>query len=73
MYVHNIFLHQLHFSDNGSRVDSIRQNIQFDIQQPSKFIFLAFHKKSLKVIRPLKIYQYTFHGSTLTGAPTSEV
>jgi hypothetical protein len=57
MYVHNLFLHQLHFSGNGSRVDSIRQNVRFDIQPLSTFIFLAFHKKSLKVVRSLKTYQ----------------
>jgi hypothetical protein len=52
--------------------------MNFNIQLAAMFVFLFLTKMvSLKVVHPLKIYQYTkFHGTTLTGASiasTSEV
>jgi hypothetical protein len=49
-----------------------------NIQTAAMFVFLFLTKMALlKVVHPLKIYQYTkFHGPTLTGASfasTSEV
>jgi hypothetical protein len=73
-----------HFSEvhlskcNGSRVVSIKQTMNFDIQTAAMFVFFVFDKNDLiKFVHPLKIYHYTkFHGPTLTGASfasTSEV
>jgi hypothetical protein len=50
----------------------------FNIQLAAMFVFFVFDKMvSLKVVHPLKIYQYTkCHDPTLTGASfasTSEV
>jgi hypothetical protein len=53
--------------------------MNINIQTAAMFVFFLFLTKmvSLKVVHPLKIYQYTeFHGPTLTGASfasTSEV
>jgi hypothetical protein len=63
---------------NGSRVVSTEQTMNLHIQTTAMFVFLFLTKMVLlKVVHPLKIYQYTkFHGSTLTGASftsTSEV
>jgi hypothetical protein len=54
---------------NGSWVVSTKQNINFNIQTAAMFAFFVFDKNCLlKVVYPLKIYQYTkFHGPTLTG------
>jgi hypothetical protein len=61
---------------NGSRVASTKQNMNFNIQTAAMFVFLT-KIVLLKVVHPLKIYQYTkFHGPTLTSASfasTSEV
>jgi hypothetical protein len=63
---------------NGSWVVSTKQTMNFNIQLAFMFVFFVFDKMALlKVVNPLKIYQYTkFHGPTLTGASfasTSEV
>jgi hypothetical protein len=55
-----------------------KQTMNFNIQTAAMFVFFVFDKNGLlKVVHPLKIYQYTkFHVPTLTGAsfaPTSEV
>jgi hypothetical protein len=52
--------------------------MNFNIQLAAMFVFFVFEKMVLlKVVHPLKIYEYTtFHGPTLTGASlasTSEV
>jgi hypothetical protein len=52
--------------------------MNFNIQTAAMFVFFVFEKMVLlKVVHPLKIYQYTkFHVPTLTGANfafTSEV
>jgi hypothetical protein len=53
--------------------------IQIKLQTAAMFVFFVFDKNGvlLKVVHPLKVYQYTkFHGPTLTGASfasTSEV
>jgi hypothetical protein len=56
---------------NGSWVISRKQTMNFNIQTAGMFVFFLFLTRmvSLKVVHPLKIYQYTkFHGPTLTGA-----
>jgi hypothetical protein len=65
---------------NGTCIVSVKQNMDFNFQPHSTYVFLIFHQKKkalLKVVNPLKIHQYTkFHGPTLTGASfasTSEV
>jgi hypothetical protein len=64
---------------NGSWVVSSKQTMNFNIQTAAVFVFFLFLTKTLllKVVHPLKLYQYTkFHGPTLTGASfasTSEV
>jgi hypothetical protein len=63
---------------NGSWVVSAKQTMNFNIQTAAIFVFLFLTKMVLlKVVHPLKIYQYTkFRGPTLTGASfasTSEV
>jgi hypothetical protein len=54
---------------NGSWVVSTKQSMNFNIQTAAMFIFLFLTKMILlKVVHPLKIYQYTkFHGPTLTA------
>jgi hypothetical protein len=52
--------------------------MNFNIQTAAMLVFFVFNKNGfIKVIHPLKIYQYTkFHVPTLTGASfvsTSEV
>jgi hypothetical protein len=44
--------------------------MNFNIQTAAMFVFFVSDKNGLlKVVHPLKIYQYTkFHGPTLTGA-----
>jgi hypothetical protein len=71
---------KLHLSKcNGSWVVATKQNTNFNIQTAAIFVFFLFLTKmvSLKVVHPLKIYQYTkFHVPMLTGASfasTSEV
>jgi hypothetical protein len=71
---------KLHLTNcNGPWVVSIKQNINFNFQEAASFIFFLFFIKMvlLKVVHPLKIYQYTkFHGPTLTEssfASTSDV
>jgi hypothetical protein len=63
---------------NGSWVVSTKQTMNFNIQTAAMFVFLFLTKMVLlKVVHPLKIYQYTkYYGPTLTGesfASTSEV
>jgi hypothetical protein len=63
---------------NGSWVVSTKQNMNFNIQAAAIFVYFILTKMVLlKVVHPLKIYQYTqFHGPTLTGssfASTSDV
>jgi hypothetical protein len=63
---------------NGSRVVSIKQNTNFNIQTAAMFVFFDFDKMvELKVVHPLKVYQHTkLHGPTLNSASfasTSEV
>jgi hypothetical protein len=55
---------------NGSLVVSAEQTVNFSIQTAAMFVFFSLIKVVLlKVVHPLKIYQYTkFHGPTLTGA-----
>jgi hypothetical protein len=56
---------------NGSWVVSTKQTMNINIQTAAMFVFFLFLTKIilLKVVHPLKIYQYTkFHGPTLTGA-----
>jgi hypothetical protein len=55
---------------NGSWIVSTEQTMNFNIQTAAMFVFLLLTKMvKLKVVHPLKIYQYTkFHGHTLTGA-----
>jgi hypothetical protein len=57
-----------------------KTNYEFQHSNGPMFVFFVFDKNEmvlLKVVHPLKIYQYTkFHGPTLTGASfasTSEV
>jgi hypothetical protein len=70
---------EVHLSKcNSSRVVSTKLNLNFNIQLATMFVFFVFDKMvPLKVVHPLKIYQYAkFHGPTLTGesfASTSEV
>jgi hypothetical protein len=47
-----------------------KKTMNFNIQTAAMFVFFVLTKMVLlKVVHPLKIYQYTkFHGSTLTGA-----
>jgi hypothetical protein len=55
----------------GSWVVSTKPTMNFNIQTAAMFVFFLFLTKmvSLKVVHPVKIYQYTiFHGPTLTGA-----
>jgi hypothetical protein len=43
--------------------------MNFNIQTAAMFVFFFTKMAELKVVHPLKIYQYTkFHGPTLTGA-----
>jgi hypothetical protein len=63
---------------NGSWVVSTQQTMNFNIQTAAMCVFLFLTKMVLlKVVHPLKIYQYTkCHGPTLIGASfasTSEV
>jgi hypothetical protein len=44
-YVNDISLHQIHLPKcNGSQVVSIKQNMNFNIQQPAMFVLMAFYK-----------------------------
>jgi hypothetical protein len=47
----------------------IKQDINFDYQLPSTFVFLVSNKNVLsKLAHPLKVYQrIKFHGPTLTA------
>jgi hypothetical protein len=72
-YVHGLLLYQSSFAKyNGSWVVSTKQTVNFNIEAAAMFVFFfLFLTKmvSLKVVRRLKIYQYTtFHGPTLNGA-----
>jgi hypothetical protein len=62
---------------NGSWVVSKKQNMNFNIQTAAMFVFFLTKMILLKVVHPLKVYQYTkYHGPMLTGASfasTSEV
>jgi hypothetical protein len=62
---------------NSSWVVSTKQNTNFNIQTPCSYFLFLTKMVLLKVVHPLKIYQYTkFHGPMLTGASflsTSEV
>jgi hypothetical protein len=55
---------------NGSWVASTKQTMNFNIQLAAIFVVFVFDKNGLlKVVHPLKIYQYTkFHSPTLTSA-----
>jgi hypothetical protein len=55
---------------NGSWVVSMKLKANFSFQPRAMFVFLDFIKMILlKVVYPLKIYQYTkFYGSSLSGA-----
>jgi hypothetical protein len=60
----------LHLSKcNDSWAASIKQNIYFNFQPPSNFVFFVFHKKRFKVVHHSNIWHNSkFHGFTLTGA-----
>jgi hypothetical protein len=67
---------KIHLSKcNGSRVVSTKQTMNFKIQLAAMFVFFVLSKMvSLKVVHPLKIYQYTkFHVPTLTGASFASI
>jgi hypothetical protein len=46
-----------------------KTNYEFNIQTAAMFVFFLTKMVLLKVVHPLKIYQYKkFHGPTLSGA-----
>jgi hypothetical protein len=55
---------------NGSWVVSTKPNMNFNIQTAAVLVFFFLTKMvSLKVVHPLKMYQYSkFHGPRFTGA-----
>jgi hypothetical protein len=63
------------FKCNGSWVTSIKQNTDFNLQQPAMFVF--FCPTKVVFVHPVNTYQNTkFDGHMLTGASfvsTSEV
>jgi hypothetical protein len=68
-----IYYTKLHLSKcNGSQVVSAKQNIKFNFQPHTTFLFLGFHFIKtilLNVVHPLNIFWHTkFHAPRLTGA-----
>jgi hypothetical protein len=58
---------------NGSWVVSTKQTMNFNIQTAAMFVFFT-EMILLKVVHPLKIYQYTqCHGPTLNGASFASI
>jgi hypothetical protein len=66
---------KVHLSEcNGSWIVSIKQTMNFNIQTAAVFVFFWQKMVLLKVVHPLKIYQYTkFNGPTLTGASFASI
>jgi hypothetical protein len=79
-YVRDLFFSKVHLAKcNGSWVFSIKHTMNFKHSNGRHVRIFCFLTKmaSLKVVHPLKIYQFSkFHGPMLTGASsasTSEV
>jgi hypothetical protein len=63
-----------HLSEcNGSQVASMKQDMNFNFQMSSTFLFLVIHKNDLcTVVHRFKTYYFvTFRGPTIPGASLS--